>query len=267
MHNFGHTLRQEFAAGWRTISITTGGVAGALMLVQMVRWINRPVVFNLWNGYGLIMTVTGVILTSGVFRELRSPGQRIEFLLRPVSTLEKVGAKLVVSTVVYGLAMTLAYVVASLLALVVFLMLGGQGDLLMFLDGGRWLLTAGSAFLDFLPVHAVFFFGAVYFRRNPAGRTLLALVGAGASYLLVTLLLAQAVFFPYMSGRYAGVEAPRAFGLHLDSRNGLVFAERIWVQVVPGFLQNGEINGILFRVAIIVIFWGLAVLRLRETEG
>jgi hypothetical protein len=267
MNRFRHALQHEVYLHGRAIVTTAFAIAGALMIIQMLRWIRVVVAFNLWNGFGLIVTVAGIIITSGMFGEVRSPGRRIELLLRPASTLEKVGAKLVVSTLFFLLAMTVAFLVASLTAMLVFFAIGGRTDMMVFLDGGRWLISSGAATFDFLPVHAVFFFGAIYFRRNPAGKTLLSAAGWTASYLIAAAIMIRVIFAPYLTGRYSGHGAPRAFGLQLTPDNGFFFSSRIWVNIVPQFLQDGEVAGIALRIVVILVFWGLAVLRFRETEG
>lgn len=267
MNRFQHTLRHELYLHSRTILTITFAVAGSVMVLQMVRWVVQPLPFNLWSGFPLVSIVTGLIVTSGMFNELRSPGSRIELLLRPVSALEKIGAKLLVSTLFFFLAITAAYLVVSLVSLILYFSIGGREELIAFFAGGRWLGTVGSAFLDFLPLHAIFFFGAVYFRRNPAGRTLMSLVGSIAGYLLLFFLFVRIAFAPYLTGRYSAVGAPRAMGLQLDSENIFLFADRFWVQLVPGFVQNGETVGLAVRTLLPLVFWALAVLRFRETEG
>lgn len=267
MNRFRHLLRHEAYLHGRTIIMTVFAITGMLTVIQMLRWIRVLVAFNLWDGFGLIATVAGIMITSGMFRELRSPGRRIELLLRPAPSAAKVGAKLVVSSLFFLLAVTAAYLVASLVSMVAFLLLGGRTDLLVFLDGGRWLSTVARATFNFLPVQAVFFFGAVYFRRNSTGKTLLALTGWTASYLLAAALMVRLVFAPYLTGRYSGHGAPRAFGIQLNPGDGLLFPGRVWENILPRFLQEGEAAGIALRIVVILVFWTLAVLRFRETEG
>ncbi|TVR67521.1 MAG: hypothetical protein EA427_13470 [Spirochaetaceae bacterium] len=267
MKRFQHAFRHELVLHWRTMSVTTLAVAGAVMLLQMVRWWRGPLAFNLWNGFGLVTMVIGIIITTGMFGELRSPGSRLELLLRPASVLEKVGAKLLVSTVLFMTLITGAFLLASLVSLLLYLLLGGRADLLLFFDNGQWLVTAGAAFFDYLPVQAVFFFGSVYFRKNPAGRTLLAMVGWVASYLVLSLAMTRLIFAPYVTGRYAGLGAPRALGFQLDRNSGFIAGSRIWAHVAPGFLLSGRGLGITVRVLVLLTFWGLSFLRFRETEG
>jgi hypothetical protein len=42
---------------------------------------------------------------------------------------------------------------------------------------------------------------------------------------------------------------------------------QMWREIAPFYLQNPEAVRIVLSVAIVVVFWGLAVLRLRETEA
>ena len=267
MNRFNHALRHELLQQGRVILITSLAIAGSVMLINVIRWVAEPVAVNLWTGFGPVMVIAGVIITTGAFSEIRSPGTRIELLLRPARIVEKVGAKLLVSSLFYGLAITAAYLLVSLLALALYLLVGGRGNLLVFFDNGRWLVTAGRAFIDYLPLHGIFFFGALYFRRNPGGRTLLALVGSITGYVVLTLVMIRVVFQRYLSGRYSRVNAPRALGFELDSGGGVILGSRLWVHVIPGILQDGDTLALVFRILVPLVFWSLTLLRFRETEG
>lgn len=267
MSRLRHACRHEWVLHWRTLSLTAPAVAGSVMLLQMVRWWRGLHAFNLWNGFGLITMVTGVIITTGMFAELRSPETRVDLLLRPAGILEKVGAKLMVATLLFVVLITGAFLAASLLSMAVYLLLGGRANLMVFLDNGQWVRTAGSAFLEYLPVQSVFFFGSVYFRKNPVRRTLLVAVGWIAGYVVFFLVMVRLIFAPYLTGRYSRLASPRALGFNLDSTGGYIAGSRIWEHVAPGFLQDGRILGIALKLLVPVCFWGLTLLRFRETEA
>lgn len=264
---FLHVLRHEVVLQFRSLLLTAGGIAGAVTALQLLRWARGPRLFNIWVSLGPVMILAGILVTLGVFGEMRDPRRREELLLRPATAGEKVGAKVLVSTVIFAALLTVAYVVASLLALGGFLLLGGQGNALVFLDRGRWIQRAAESFLGYLPVQAMFTFGAVYFRRNPLGRTLLTAVAWLVSYVLLGAIMVQIVFLPYLSGRYSGVAAPRVEGIALDGMEGSLLSGSIWSRIVPEALALEEPLYGLFNIGVVLICWALAVLRFRESQG
>ncbi|SIQ40292.1 hypothetical protein SAMN05920897_10877 [Alkalispirochaeta americana] len=264
---FLHVLRHEVVLQFRSLLLTAGGIAGAVTALQLLRWARGPQLFNIWGSFGAVMILAGVLITLGAFGDMRDPRRREEILLRPAAAWEKVGAKVLVSTVIFAAFLTVAYAVASLLALGGYLLLGGQGNPLVFLDRGRWIQRAAESFWGYLPVQAIFTFGAVYFRRNPLGRTLLAGVAWLVSYVLLGAIMVQIVFLPYLSGRYGTVAAPRIEGIALDGFEGSLLSGNVWARVAPEALFLEEPLYGLFNIAVVLICWGLAVLRFRETQG
>jgi hypothetical protein len=270
MNRLVHVLRHEIFQQLRTIMITSGAVAGTILLFSMLNWVGGLDVVDLWPAYGPVMVIMGLLLTARSFSELKSPGRRIEYLLRPATVWEKVLGKLFVSTVVIWLAVTVAFLVATTVGVVLFLLLGGglpAGEVFRTaLVRGQWIVLAGETFLNYLPLQAVFFFGAVYFRGQSAGKTLLSVVGWISSYVFIAVFTVRIVFNRYFAGvvphsgarRFGRLEGPLT---HADIDAGM------WREIAPFYLQNPELLRSILSVLLVVVFWSLTVLRLRETEA
>ncbi|MDA3951343.1 MAG: hypothetical protein PF508_19200 [Spirochaeta sp.] len=270
MMRFTHVVRHEVFVQIRNVLIASGAVAGVMLVLSVMGWLGGIEVLNLWPGYDSVMIIVGLLITAGIFSELRSPGKRIEFLLRPATVWEKVGGKLVLSTVVVWAVVTAAFLLASLVGGVLYLIVGGAlsaGEVFSrALADGRWLAVAWRTLGAYLPVHALFFFGAVYFQRHTVGKTLLAIVGWAISYGLVTMVFVRVVFGRYFSEDFPHSGA-RRFGRFEGPIGELDLTPQMWREIAPFYLQNPEAVRIVLSVAIVVVFWGLAVLRLRETEA
>ena len=128
MNRFVHTMRHEASLQFRNTLITACAVAGSMMLISLLGLLGDIEVPDLWPGYRVAMPILGVILTSGAFSELRSQGHKIEFLLRPATVWEKAASKLLISTIFVWVTVTLAFVLASLVAALAYLAVARGAD-------------------------------------------------------------------------------------------------------------------------------------------
>ena len=271
MTRFLHSIRHELTIQYRNILIASGAVAGSMMLLGLLSWLGGVSPINLWDGYQLAMLVIGVLISSGQFGELRSPGHRIAYLLRPSTVWEKVGAKIAVSTLFVWLAVTVSFVLTSLFsALLYMIVAGGAGAGKAFVAafaGGDWMRMSLVTLRVYLPLNAVFLFGSVYFRKHPVGRTLLSLVGWIASYVVIGAVAVRLIFGRYIEGSYPGAGSARALGFHFGPGESFSVSSEMWHQIAPFYLQRPDIMEPIVTTAVVLGFWLLAVLRLRETEA
>ena len=241
-----------------------------MVIISMVKWLNGASVPVFWNRYLEVSIVLGSIITSGAFSELRSPGCRIAYLMRPAATWEKVVAKLLVSTVFVWLTLTVAFFLASVIGVLMYLVVGGSMTFGSAFDralaDGRWASIAGKAFLAYLPVQAVFFFGSVYFQKYNAGKTLLSMVLWIISYGVLAAITVRVVFHKYIGGEVSHNRAG-PFGNLERSLSELHIDDRIWLEIAPFYLEDPDVLRNIAGVVIVLLFWGLTVLRLSETEG
>ena len=271
MRRLGSALVHEFVLQYRNIVIAALAISGAMLLFSLLAWLGGVEPVDLWSAYQGVVVIMGVLISSAQFSELRSPGHRIAFLLRPATVWEKVAAKTIIAVGLVWLALTVAFLIASLLGAVLYLVMvsgadAGQVFSLSF-AGGRWLRISAEALASYLPLHAIFLFGSVYFRRHALGATLLAIVGWIGSYAILSVVMLRIVFARYVTGDYPGRGNARAFGFELRQGQSLSLSGEVWQEIVPGFLRNPELLETVFTVLTVVVFWLLAVNRLRETEG
>lgn len=271
MNRFMHAIRHEFSLQGRTVFLGALALAGAFLLFGLLSWLGSVQLLNMWEVYPLPLMILGVLVTSGSFSELRSPGHRIEYLLRPATVWEKAGSKLVVSALGVWIAMTAAFVVASLVAAVFYLVVAGDVSVGVALAGsfanGEWLTIAVTTLLDYLPVHAVFFFGSVFFRKHTLGRTFLAAVTWVGSYAFASVVAGRLIFNRYAQGDYPGTGLARVFGESYGPGESFAFNPSVWQEIAPFYLQSPELIQPVMSVVTVVVFWLLTVLRLRETEA
>lgn len=271
MKRFGSAIVHEFVLQYRNILVAAAAISGAMLLFSLLSWLGGIEPVDLWSAYPGVVVITGVLISSAQFSELRTPGHRIAYLLRPATVWEKVASKSVIAVGLVWLALTVGFILASLLGSLLYLIMVSGAEAAQVLSvsfsGGRWLALSAEALLDYLPLHAIFLFGSVYFRRHALGATLLAMVGWLGSYAILSVVMLRVVFARYVTGDYPGRGSARAFGFELRQGQSLSLTGEVWEEIVPGYLQNPELLEPVFTVLTVVIFWLLAVNRLRETEG
>jgi hypothetical protein len=248
-------LYHELYIQWRRVLLSSLAVSGAAMLVSMLSWIGgNPASPNMLDQFGPFLIIWGVVVTSGVFAELREDAFRMEYLLRPAAAAEKVATKLLVSTLGYFVTFTVVY----------FTMNGILRGLytLFYTTPSAVLTNPGSlvweVFKAYLIVHSWFFLGAVYFRKHSGIKTLFAIVAVGISLALLTALMARLLFDPFMHGEGARL---------LEQRYGNPWSTGEFPRSIQATLESARSIGKAALILSVPGFWLLSWRRLKETEG
>jgi hypothetical protein len=152
--------------------------------------------------------------------------------------------------------MVIAFVLASALGALLYLVLTNGQSVTGVFAHGEWVTIIFQTLRAYLPLHAIFFFGSVYFRKHALGHTLLAIVAWAASYAIIAVTTVRIVFNPYFSG-VRRVSDSTIFSF--ESRIEEIFSE--------GFTSSIDSWAVIFEVAFVLLFWVLAWVRLRETEA
>lgn len=249
------TLYHELFLQWRRVLLSSLAVAGSAMLLSMLSWIGgNPASPNMLDQFPPFLLVWGVVVTSGVFAELREDAFRMEFLLRPAAAAEKVVAKLLVSTLGYFVTFTVIYFTMNgVLRGIYTLLYSSPGSAVT-----NPVRLVWDVFQSYLLVHSWFFLGAVYFRRHNGIKTLFVIAGVGISLALLTALMARLIFDPFMQGEGARL---------LEQRYGNPSSMGDLPGSIRASLKTARVIGKGALIVSVPGFWLLSWRRLRETEG
>ncbi|MFP4302533.1 MAG: hypothetical protein ACLFPW_03945 [Spirochaetaceae bacterium] len=251
----GWTLYHETFTQWRRVLLSALAVAGAAMILSLLSWVGgNPASPRMAEQFAPFMIAWGVVVTSGVFGELREDAFRMEFLLRPASTMEKLFSKLLVSTLGYFVIFTVIYFTMSgVLRGIYALVFGSQGPGIT-----SPLRLLWDVLLAYLVVHSWFFLGAVYFKSHNGIKTLLVVVGVGFTYALLTAGLGRLILDPFIHGEEAELLRQRFENI------------RAFEELPASITDTVKLYGTLGKAVLILSvpgFWLLSWRRLRETEG
>ena len=234
-------LRADLVQYRNSLSIAAIAVFGAVLVVLVFfapstgSW--QPHRFFLSS----LLFLGGLIFTSYSFVELADPVRRSAYLLTPASTLEKIAVRLLLTLVGFPLSVLALYWMTSALGAWLGSLVWGKSFTIYhpFTEYTSQLLTVYPV------VHAIFFLGAVWFRKNAAFKTLLSMVVAQIAFTVVAVFIVRIVFFDFFNGT--------DFSLGVGS-------SMAWLDSVPW----------IARVFIYCLFvpwlWVIAYLRLADTE-
>ncbi len=249
------TLYHEAFSQWRRVVLSALAVAGAAMIVSLLSWIGgNPASPRMAEQFAPFMIAWGVVVTSGVFAELREDAFRMEYLLRPASATEKLISKLFASSLGYFVVFTVIFFTMSgLLRGIYALVFSSPGP-----GVASPLRLLWDVLLAYLVVHSWFFLGAVYFRSHSGIKTLLVVVGVGFTYVLLTAGLGRLIFDPFIHGEQAQL---------LQQRFGNPGGFEDLPSSITGTLELYRSLGKTLLFLSVPGFWLLSWRRLRETEA
>lgn len=187
-------LRNELLIAWsRLLRYTIGGIVIGLLIYSAGRVTamtsGNAGQYALSPGsFSSVLMIGGVFFTASIFSNLHRPLENIEYLMTPVSSLERFLTKYLVSGPLF--------VVYLLLAWLLFEVLAQMLSRLMFGTVGAFPNTAlshiASPIIGYLKIHVLVFAGAIFFRRYTLLKTVVTcamLLGTGAFLTVHTLRL------------------------------------------------------------------------------
>lgn len=209
--------------------------------------------FHQWIYLG-VLYVGGIIVTSKIFKGLHDTVKGSAWLLIPASLLEKASSRIVLSTVMVVVTTMLVYFGFSLIS-----------------EGFNWLLFRRHHPLfnpfDPLIIHGValyfvlqapFLVGAIYFRKHPLSKTILALLGYTFVFFVAVIFAIWMIFGNYFDGLLPGLEM-------LFEQTGTAF-ESITTNIMKLGSVSFWIWRIIFWAVIPLLCWTICYYRLKETE-
>jgi len=197
--------------------------------------------------FGPLLFLGGLIFTSISFREMKSPQQRMEYLLVPVSPFEKYLSRLVLSGVGFVVltAVLMALYSVMLLALS---MLMVKAPSPIFNPLSHTVLIQAKTYLT---IHAAFFLGAIYFRKNAFLKTVFTIFVVGIGMAIISMILGQMVFRDFLQ-----------MHLQYSTQDGLIFSGNPF----EGIAIWGNILKYLLTFCLPLWLLVIAFVRFRESE-
>lgn len=199
-------LRNEMLAAWsRLLRYTIGGLVIGLLiyivgLLVVMASGNAGQYAMFRDVFPSVLMIGGIIFTASIFRNLHTPLENIQYLMTPVSAVERFLTKYLVSGPLFVVYLLLVWFAFEILAqLLARLMFGTAGQFLDITDPN---ITGSIA--AYLKIHVLVFAGAVFFRRYTLLKTLATyalLLGTGVFLVVQTLRLRFAGLFE--SGDFA----------------------------------------------------------------
>ena len=205
--------------------------------------------------FSLVLFVGGFIFTSRAFHEAHNRARNHDWLMLPASTLEKLFARLLSTSIVYALGITVLYFLFSALA-------AGLSALILRAHFGLfmpWSKTVGLMLLNYLVVQSVFLLGASFFRKTHFIKTILSLTVLGILFAVFAALIFRLVYSDF----FVGFEPTEEFIALFEGIEDFSVWER-------GLSRAGRAFSIVMKILywafLAPICWTIAYFRLRETE-
>lgn len=246
-------MRLSFVEQRKAAAIAAGATFAGLTVIYILSLIGGRS-WGFHEGFfPLVLLIGGTIVTSLAFIDLHLPEKSQAYLMIPVSAAERVVERILTTNLFFILAVSLAYGLFSVVA-------AGLGELLIGRSFGFYLPVSGEgleAVKGYALIHAVFLFGAVYFRRKNLLKTLLSLAVLGMVMAFFSAFLGWIAFGDYREMAVTGIFS----GMTID--NNLVTSQMVrFADLARTVARVGR----FLTYAFTPILWVLTWLRLRETE-
>lgn len=207
--------------------------------------------------YPLIMLMYCLILTSTSFSELNNTEQKIEFYMLPASITEKYAVKFIYTTLVFILISLASLTLAAIIAEFTRLLLRSNVLFKPIFHSYTFQMLFDFLFV-YLGYHAIFFCGAVFFRKLESGKTLLVIITVIVTAGLYLFILNYMPFFKNTISRemifqqFGKVEMQYSVQ---SVKNIHEYFDNLRTQVM-----------FIFRYILPLILWTAAYFRLKEDE-
>lgn len=207
--------------------------------------------------YPVVVLIYCLIVTSTSFSEMNSSDRKIDFMMLPASVEEKFAVKFFYTTVVF---IIISIAALSISAVIVELIRAILGSEILFKKIFN-LYSPGMLFgfiKKYLALHAVFFFGAIYFKKLEFGKTILTIVVMLAVLGLYLLILN---YIPAFKNTLTQKIILQQFGI-VDSQ----LSAASYMNTLQFFRELRHTVYFISVNILPLVLWGTAYLRLREEE-
>jgi len=169
--------------------------------------------------YIIFLFPGGYLLTSSMFKDLHDKSKNIYWLTMPGSTFEKMLSRLLISSLLYVILLTLVYpVFAALSELLNLLIFNIRHDFFNPFNGDVMRLIP-----YYFVTQSIFFAGAAFFRKHPFAKTILSLAGLQMVISILAVILLRVFFGSYFTSlqnfNFSEIDIMNFTGNSMDSVN------------------------------------------------
>ena len=251
----GLLLKNELLSGYKNGLIAIGAVIGTLLIINLA----SVSTWNQWNFNDVFFPITlfvgGIVATSVTFGDLHSKQRGYTYLTLPASMFEKFLSKLLFTTVGYCIIAILGFFVFSLVAAgLTRIFFGVSHKIFNPFQPGVWKFMA-----LYIVSHSIFFFGAVFFKKQTLVKTVLSMCGIAIVYALLSALVFRIFFGQFFRGITMMDSSMFLSELQLDLSET--------VRIKDFFMHIYSVVRIVYWYVLPPVFWVLTGIKLRETEA
>jgi len=244
-----HLIKNEIVGSYRSLLVTTGAVAGILLVIYLLEMTGHNPGDFLQVWYFMILFVGGFVVSSKIFSPIHDRRQNYIYLTLPASNAEKFVSKLLLSSIGWMIGATVCYVLFSIVAMAVSQLIW-EDSMGIFSPFQADYLTGIAAYLV---LQSIFVFGSVYFKKNALAKTVGSMFLLGLSLALLSGLFARIIFAKFI---------PWNGNWNIDFENCFYqFAD-----IETFFKVFAEVMKYSFWILLAPYFWILSLIRLKETE-
>jgi hypothetical protein len=190
-NRFKLLIARDWSIHSKMMIITLGTIIGIFLFWNLIYPTNIYTLADRPTGFLWLLFFGGIFLTSNAFKELQNPQNRTNYFMLPASYFEKYISRWGLTSIGYALAVLLFYTFfywSVNLASFLF-----SNHFPPFFNPFNWIFL--KSMLIYSVIHAMFFLGAVYFRKNVMIKTLFALAIFGIILSVFSLILGRWVVF------------------------------------------------------------------------
>lgn len=207
--------------------------------------------------YPVLLFFGGLIVTSLAFGEAHNKNKNHGWLMLPASNLEKLTARLLMTSLGYAAGSLAFYFFFSLIAAGVSSLFIGV-NFPVFNPFNREILLNVA---HYLVTHSIYLLGAIYFRKYHFLKTTLSFIGFGIAFAMLLAIFVRLVFWEYFTGF---LPSEKLITLIDSVDNWDLVAERLNVEKAGRVFEIA--GNVLYWAILAPVCWTIAYLRLRETE-
>lgn len=186
-------LRYDLLNRYRAVVTVSAAIVGLMLLQSVFNW---PRVYDMKAGVeiailGVLLFVWGPIAASRSFLEIHSKSRNEAYLLLPASALEKVLARALLITLIFGTYAIVFVALVAWLSAGVRMLIHGESTVLFFPS----MFTNSKTLAFFFLTQSLFFLGGSWFRKQQFFKTILSLIAFWIGFVCVVFVVVR-LFFP-----------------------------------------------------------------------